>query len=394
MYDFDERIERRNTGCAKYDAMMQAKGRDDLLSFWVADMDFRAPEEVLQAMRDRVDHGVFGYGILEEDYLNAVCGWFEKNHNWRPEKEWIIPASGVVFALYQAVSAFSGEGDPVLIMQPVYYPFAEAIERTGRRVVNSELLYTDGRYEMDFADIEEKIVNEKIKLCIFCSPQNPTGRVWTPEELRTFSGICIRHQVLVISDEIHCDFVYPGHTHTVYASLSEEARESCIICTAPSKTFNLAGLQASNLIIPNARIRKTMKSQLMKIGYYGINTMGVTACRAAYEKGGPWLEALRQYLLGNLECLREGLADIEKEVRIVEPDGLYLVWLDCSGMGMSREELERFITDEAGLWLDEGSLFGKKSGTFMRINIACPRSLLEEGIGRLTAAVKKRRHRP
>ncbi len=390
MYDFDTVIDRHGTGCIKYDRMLQEKGRTDLLPLWVADMDLRAPQEVLDALHERVDHGIFGYTAETDAYRSAVCRWFEMRHGWRPDGSWILTSPGVVSALFHTVQAFTRPGDPVLIMQPVYYPFADAVRESGRRLVNSELLYRDGRYEMDFSDIERKIRENDIRLCLFCSPQNPTGRVWTKEELRAFSDICVRHGVLVVSDEIHCDFVYPGHEHTIYASLSEAARENCVICTAPSKTFNLAGLQTSNLFIPGRKLRTALRKQLLRSGLFGANALGLTACRAAYENGGPWLEELKAYLYENLQCLRDGLAEAGGRIRIVEPDGLYLVWLDCSGLGMEQRDLERFILNEAKLWLDEGSLFGGNSGLFMRINIACPRVILREGIGRLQEALARR----
>ncbi|MGN0507137.1 MAG: MalY/PatB family protein [Lachnospiraceae bacterium] len=388
--DFDRIVDRRNTNSLKYDFATERKQRDDLLPLWVADMDFQLPEEILNELHRAVSHGIFGYSDAKEDYYLALSKWFLDHFSWEPKREWVVRTPGVVFAIATAIRAFTEPGDSVLIEQPVYYPFANCIIKSGRHLVVSELLYENGTYSMNFDDLEKKIVSEKVRLILLCSPHNPVGRVWTKEELLRFSDLCEKYGILVVSDEIHCDFTYPGHPHTIYASLSETAAEHCIVCTAPSKTFNMAGLQISNIFIPNETLRTAFCKELELTGYCESGLLALVGCQAAYTYGDAWLTELKQYLLGNLNYVREFLRTRLPELHLVEPEGTYLIWLDCSGLHLSPEELETLIVDKAKLWLDAGSMFGAHSSQFERINIACPRATLKQALEQLATACRQR----
>lgn len=320
--------------------------------------------------------------------------WMERNHNWKTEREWIVKTPGVVFALGAAVKAFTDPGDAILIQNPVYYPFTNIIRDNDRRVVDNTLIYEktagqsgDNGYRIDFEDFERKLEQEHIKLFILCNPHNPVGRVWTAEELQQLGEICLRHHVIVVSDEIHNDFVYPGYEHTVFANVDPRFAEFTVTCTAPSKTFNLAGLQISNIFIPNEKLRKAFQTEIDKTGYDEPNALGIVACEAAYRAGEDWLDQLRAYLLQNLNFLREYLQEKIPQIHLVEPEGTYLVWLDCSELGITSKELDQFIVDKAGLWLDGGSMFGPSGAAFQRVNIACPRATLQLALDKLKTAI-------
>ena len=386
---FDEVIDRYNTNSEKYDFKTKFGKPEDVLPLWVADMDFRAPEEVLEALHKAVSHGIFGYSESCDDYFQALEHWFFNRFGWKIDQEWLLKSPGVVFGIHAMVRGLTNEGDAVMIQPPVYYPFFKVVEDNHRKLVCNRLVHKESGYEIDFEDFEDKIITEKVKLFIFCSPHNPVGRVWRREELERILAICIKHDVLIISDEIHCDFTYPGHKHIVFATLSEEAKNRCLICTAPSKTFNLAGLQTSNLLIPNQELRRKVKKALYtKTGYQELNQLGLVACQAAYENGADWLEACKEYLKENLDYMRAFLLEKIPQIRLVEPEGTYLVWLDCRGLGLSDEELEDLITNKARLWLSAGSKFDPECGQYERVNIACPKSILEQAMNQLEIAVK------
>ena len=386
MYDFDKIVDRCGTSCLKYDFQVERRGRDDLLPLWVADMDFALPENILDDIKKRVSHGIFGYTDPKKEYFDSVIGWFYSHFGWEGKPEWIMVTPGVVVAISVAVRALTKEGEGVLIQQPVYYPFSEAILLNKRKLVNNQLVYENGKYSIDFEDFEKKIVDENVKLFILCSPHNPVGRVWTEEELRKMGEICLKHNVIIVSDEIHCDFTYEGHKHTVFPSLGEEFENNVVFCTAPSKTFNIAGLHVSNIFIPNPEIRKKFKSELEAFGFSQPNVLGLTACQSVYSKGEEWYRELKEYIAGNLDFAREYFAENMPKIRLVEPDGTYLIWLDCEKLGLSVEELESFVEDKAKLWVDFGKIFGKESGQFIRLNIACPRKTLRQALEQLRAA--------
>ena len=385
-YDFDEIIERRGTNSLKYDFARERGMPDDLLPLWIADMDFRAPREVTDALAARVAHGVFGYAGPLQDYFDALGAWFEKRHAWKCDPRRFVQTSGVVHAFSTLIRAFTREGDAVVVCQPVYYPFESAVRTNGRKLVVSELRETDGRYAVDFEDFERKIVENDAKLFLLCSPHNPVGRVWTRAELERLGEICLAHGVFVVSDEIHADFVYAPARHTVFASVKPEFEKNCAVCTAPSKTFNVAGLQISNVYLADDARRAAFLRELERQGWFGPNLPGLVACCAAYEHGAPWLDALLAYLRGNVDFTRDFLRERAPKIRFVDPEGTYLVWLDFRAFGLSDEALRAKVVGEAKLWLDDGFIFGAGGNGFQRVNVACPRATLRRALERLAAA--------
>ena len=388
-FDFDEIIDRRNTCSIKYDFARERGMPEGLIPLWVADMDFRTPPEVVEALVSSSQHGIFGYTDVKPDYADTLVRWFSRRFNWTVDPAWLVKTPGVVFAVANAIRAFSKPGDAVLIQQPVYYPFAHMIELNERVTVNSPLRYENGAYGIDFDDFEQKIVQNKVRLFILCSPHNPVGRVWTIDELERMGEICLRHGVLIVSDEIHADFVYPGFRHYILANRSAALRDITITCTAPSKTFNLAGLQVSNIFIADPELRKAFRQEIARSGYSQLNTLGLCACQAAYEHGEPWLEELILYLKGNLDYARQFLSERLPRIRLVEPEGTYLLWLDFKALFETEESRQRFIVDKAGLWLDQGTMFGEDGRGFERVNIACPRSVLHQALVRLEKAYRQ-----
>lgn len=386
---FDEVINRYGTDSAKFDTAAEHGYPGDILPLWVADMDFRAPACVQEALHRAVEHGIYGYSIQSGEYYQALESWFARNFDWQLQKDWLITTPGVVFALSVAVRAVTNPGDRVLVLPPVYHPFYSVVENNDRCIVRSHLRYENGTYRMDFTDIERKITENDVKLLIFCSPHNPVGRVWTAEELQRLGAICKKHGVTVISDEIHCDFAFPEHPHTPFIKACPEMTESCIICTAPSKTFNLAGLQVSNIFIPNEGLRMRLQREMDGIAFHGVNRLGAIAATAAYRQGQPWLEDCKAYMRENLAYVRNFLAEKLPRIKLVEPEGTYLAWLDCTGLGLSGEELDHLIIHKAKLWLDSGGIFGDETALFQRVVLACPRATLQKAMEQLEAAVNE-----
>lgn len=375
-YNFDKEINRYNSNSLKYDCARERGIPKDALPMWVADMDFETAPEILSAMHKSVDFGIFGYSVPKEEYYETIIHWFSSHFGWNPKAEWIVKTPGVVFAISVALRALTQKGDAVLIQQPVYYPFRAVIEDNERICINNPLVCREGHYEMDFEDMERKIIENHVKLFILCSPHNPVGRVWSREELIRVIDICKRHNVFIISDEIHCDFTYPGHVHTVLALLAEDYLNKMIICTSPSKSFNLAGLQLSHIFIPDRAVRGKFKKELSAVAYDESGTLALVAAKAAYESGGEWLAELKQYLFDNLKFLRGFLSEYMPKVKLIEPEGTYLVWLDFSACVESPEELKDKMLNKAKIWLDDGTMFGEEGACFERINIACPRTIL------------------
>ena len=387
--NFNIVVNRKNTNCLKYDFAVRRGRPENVLPLWVADMDFKVAPEITQAIEKRVAHGIFGYSEVKEEYFEAVSAWMEQKHGWHVKEDWLVKTPGVVFALAMAVQAFTEPGDAVIIQQPVYYPFSEVIADNGRRIVDNTLeLKEDGKYHINFEDFEQKVKENHVKLFLLCSPHNPVGRVWTKEELKKIAAICRKYDVIVVSDEIHEDFVFNGK-HQGFADLSEDAKNRTITCTAPSKTFNLAGLQVSNIWIANPKLREKFKKQIAAAGYSQLNTLGLTACEAAYRYGGEWHAELLGYLKSNLNFLREFLQTRLPEVKLIEPEGTYLVWLDFGSLGLTEEQREELLTKKAGIWLDSGAIFGAAGEGFERINIACPRSILKDALERIERAVRQ-----
>ncbi|MDF2514016.1 MAG: aminotransferase [Herbinix sp.] len=386
-YEFDKIIDRKNTNSLKYDFAVERGRPEDVLPLWVADMDFQAPSEVLDALGQAVAHGIFGYTEVKKDYFEVIHAWFYKHFGWDVKEDWLIKTPGVVYAITLAVKAFTQEGEGVLIQQPVYYPFEETIILNKRTLAINNLVYQNGAYSIDYDDFEQQIITKKVKLFILCNPQNPVGRVWTVDELTRMGEICLKHNVIIISDEIHCDFIYPGYHHTVFSNINEAFAQNTVTCTAPSKTFNLAGLQVSNIFIQNSELRKKFIDELDRSGYSQLNTLGLIACKAAYQYGETWLTELRAYLYENLSFVREYLKENLPEVKLVEPQGTYLIWLDFSALNLSHRDMKDLIVNKAKLWLDAGQMFGKSGYGFERINIACPRAILKQALDQLVQAI-------
>ncbi|MDR0852556.1 MAG: pyridoxal phosphate-dependent aminotransferase [Clostridiales Family XIII bacterium] len=391
MANFDEIIDRKNSYSLKHDFARERGKPEGLIPLWVADMDFRAPDAVVDALTAASKAGIFGYTVPKPDYYEVVRGWFSERYDYVFRDEHVITTPGIVYALAMSVRAFTEEGDAVLIQRPVYHPFSEVIDDNRRKLVNSPLVQEpDGKFRMDFTDFERKVREENVKLFILCSPHNPVGRVWTRAELEQIGDICVKYGVVVVTDEIHCDFTYPGYKHTSFTTVKESFEDIAITCTAPSKTFNFAGLQISNIIIKNQQLRRKFRKELDKSGYSQPALMGIVACKAAYEYGGPWLEELRAYLKGNLDFLRAFLKERIPQIKMTEPEGTYLVWLDFRTVASSVEDADDLITNRAGLWLSEGSSYGPEGIGFQRINMACPRSVLRQALEQLAVAVADR----
>ncbi len=387
-YNFNTIIDRRNTSSLKYDFSVERGYPADVLPLWIADMDFPTAEPILDALHKAVSHGIFGYSEVKKEYYEAVSGWFQRHLGWKPKSEWLVKTPGVVFALALAIRSLTNPSDSVMIQTPVYYPFYSIIRDNDRTLIENELEYADGRYSIDFADFEAKIKENRVKLFILCSPHNPVGRVWTEAELKQIGEICKKYGVIIASDEIHCDFAFPEHPHTVFAKACPELTDQSIICTAPSKTFNLAGLQIANIWIPNAEYRRKVKKEMERNGYSQLNTLGLVASKAAYEKGDEWLSQCKAYLRDNLDYLRDFIRDRLPKIFLVEPDGTYFAWLNCSRLGLERKELNELIINKARLWLDAGHIFGKCSDQFQRIVLACPRKTLEQALEQFEKAVR------
>lgn len=386
--DFDKVIDRRNTRCLKYDFAKRRGMPEDVLPLWVADMDFATSSYIEDALIERAKHGIFGYSEVQTPYFEILENWLKKHHNWDVQEKWLIKTPGVVFALAMAVKAYTEIDEGILIQAPVYYPFYEVIRDNGRKIVENELyLGDDNRYDIDFEDFEDKIISEKVRLFILCSPHNPVGRVWTAEELVKLGDICVKHGVIVVSDEIHADFVFKGRHH-VFASLKKEFENISITCTSPSKTFNLASMMMSNIFIPNHELKRKFRKELDAAGTSQLGIMGLVACEAAYCKGEEWYRSMIEYVRKNIEFTKEYIAENIPDVSMIDIEGTYLVWLDFHKTGLSAEELDRRIIHNAKLWLDSGKIFGKCGEGFQRINVACPRSILKEALDRIKNILK------
>lgn len=383
--DFDKITDRTGTNAIKYDLAEARNKPKDAISLWVADMDFPTAPCVQKAIAEKAAHGIFGYSRPDSRYYDALKKWFKERHNYKIQDEWVVNTPGVCFALATAIRAFTKEGESVLVQKPVYYPFFNMIKNLSRKVVNSPLELKNGHYEINFQDFEDKIVSEKVKMFILCSPHNPGGRVWKKEELLRISEICLEHNVLVVSDEIHSDITFEGHTHTVYGTLSPAAAENSIICTAPSKSFNLAGLQFSNIIIPCAKLRVDFLRELDRTGYDEPSLMGIVAATAAYSEGAEWFDEAKSYIWRNIQFAKSYIEENCPKIKVIVPEGTYLLWLDFSGLGLTDKEINGRILNNAKVWLDSGSMFGTEGEKFQRINCATPRAILKEALERICA---------
>ena len=381
--DFDRIIDRKNTRCLKYDFAVKRGMPEDVLPLWVADMDFETSSYIEDALTERVQEGIFGYSDVQTPYFEIIRDWMIRHHDWEPQEKWLIKTPGVVFALAMAVKAYTDPGDKVLLQQPVYYPFSEVITDNGREVVSNDLVLTeDGTYKIDFADFEQKIIANGIKLFLLCSPHNPVGRVWTKEELEKIGDICVKHGVTVVSDEIHNDFIWEG-THTVFAGIKKEFADISVTCTSPSKTFNLASMLISNIFIPNQILRRKFRKEMDRAGISQLSVLGLVATEAAYAHGDEWYAAMKNYVRDNIAFARAYVEENLPGVHMIDTQGTYLIWLDFRQTGLTVEQLDHKIIYEAGLWLDSGKIFGKTGEGFERINVACPRAVLQEALDRI-----------
>ena len=383
-YDFDEIIPRRGTNSYKWDSA----GDADILPMWVADMDFRTAPPVVEALRKRVEHGIFGYVRVPDAYYAAVTNWFARRHEWQIEKEWIIYTTGVVPALSAVIKALTAPGDKVMVQTPVYNCFFSSIRNNGCGMIANPLIYRNGTYQIDFADLEQKAADPNVKVLLLCNPHNPAGRVWTKEEHTRIGDICIRNNVWVVADEIHCELVFPGHTYIPFASISQEFLMHSVTCTSPSKAFNLAGLQIANIISADTDIRTKIDKAININEVCDVNPFGVEALMAAYNDSEEWLEELKQYLFANYNYLRAYFAECLPEFPVSMLEGTYLVWVDCSVLNQSSDETVKTLLEKEKLWVNEGGLYGEAGKGFIRINIACPRQQLIEGLNRLRRALK------
>ena len=388
-FDFDTVVSRKNTFAAKYDLAAARNKPLDAISLWVADMDFPTAPCITEVLKERAEHGIFGYSRPDSRYYDAVKTWFKNRHNFTIESEWILNVPGVVYAIAAAIRTFTKEGDAVLIQRPVYYPFSNTINANNRRLVNNALVFKNGHYEIDFEDFEKKIIEENVKLFVFCSPHNPGGRVWTKDELNKISNICLKHNVLVVSDEIHSDITFDNHTHTVYGTLSEQTLQNSIICTSPSKTFNLAGLQFSNIIIANPKIREEFQKEIDRTGYDEPSLMGLAAATVAYSKGAEWFDEAKKYIWNNVLFTEKYFSEHCPKIRVIKPEGSYLVWLDFSAFtNLSDTEISKKVLRDAKVWLDYGKMFGPEGEKFQRINVATPRTILQKALEQISKEFK------
>ncbi len=393
-YDFDTVCDRSNTACAKWDAVKTIFGSEDVIPMWVADMDFPTAEPIVAALKKRATHPFFGYTMPPPSLTEAVVDRLKREYNWKIEPEWVVFTPGTIPALNIAVRALAHPGDEIVLQEPVYYPFFGVVTGSGCRIAHNCLKLARGRYSMDFSDLEAKFTpadgmmsrHSRVKAIILCNPQNPIGRVWSREELERLGEIVIGQGAVVISDEIHCELLYKGHRHTPFASISEEFAQNSIVCMAPSKTFNLPGLESSSIIIPDKKLRERFND--VKSGIVpGVNLFGLTAMEAAYRYGDEWLEQLLEYLQGNLEFAMAYFREHIPRIKLIKPQGTYLLWLDCRALGLDDKALQKLFREQARVGFDDGFMFGLGGSGFQRMNIACPRSILREALGRIEAAV-------
>ncbi len=383
-YDFDEIIDRKNTGSVKWDL-----DKNDVIPLWVADMDFKVAEPILHAMKKRLEHGIFGYAEIPERYYEAEISWWGKRHKFGVEKDWILPTTGVIPALSAVVQAFTVEGDKVIINSPVYNYFNTSIKNNKCEVVINDLIYEETSYKFDFEDFEEKVSDEKLKLFILCNPHNPGGRVWTYDELKRIGEICIKHKVLIVSDEIHRDLVYKDYKYIPMASINNEILMNTITCTAPSKTFNLAGLKTANIVIADEEFRKKVDRSLNINEAIEPNIFGIEALIAAYSEGKEWLDQVLEYLEENRNYLANFIKNNIPELKVMIPEGTYLVWIDCSNLKISTKEFSENLLLEKNIRISYGEIYGENGKDFVRVNIACRRSILREFLNRVEDILKK-----
>ena len=385
--NFDEIVDRFNTNSAKWDSLSAEYGKD-VIALSVADMDLRAPQVLIDKMTEMAQHGIYGYTDLSISYYDAVQGWFQRMYDWEVKKEWIVFCPRIVQAVSLILQNFIEEGDKVLVHTPSYMPITNAVKVNHRTLVESPLLLKNGRYEIDFEDTEERM-KEGVKVLLLCSPHNPTGRVWSKEELLKLGKLCLKYNVLFVTDDIHADFIYGEKQHTFVASLSEKIAEQCIICTSPAKTFNLASLEVANIIIPNKKYRTLFQETLVQAGIHNPTFFAVPALESAYTFCDEWLGDIKSYIEENISFVKNFLSEHLPAIKIIEPEGTYLVWMDCSEWSSKESDLKRWILEEAKVNVSFGSAFGPNNEGFIRINVGTPRPLLEQGLHRIAQVYKQ-----
>ena len=383
---FDEVIDRKNTASLKWDCCKQRFNKEDIIPMWVADMDFKSPDRIIQAIIKRAEHGVYGYTESSEKLARTIMNWLAKKHQWNVEKSWIVHTPGVVTSLNAAILSFTNVGDKILMQTPIYYPFYSSIQDNLRELVTNPMKNIDGFYTMDFDDLEKKLAHG-VRMMILCSPHNPIGRVWRQNELEKVARLCKKYNVILISDEIHSDIVYKGYKHIPIASLGEEECLNSITLISPTKTFNIAGLCQSSAIIANEQYRRKFKNTINRTGAGMLNIFGLEAADTAYSCCEDWLEELMSYLQSNLDIVEEYFEKHIPQIKVIKPEATYMVWLDCNQLPLEMEKLKDFFTLNAGIGLNDGITFGKEGFGFQRLNFACPKTLLMEGLERIEKAV-------
>ncbi len=388
MFDFsffDEVHDRTKSSAIKYKDLPQAE-KMPVIPMWIADMDFKSSPAITEALKRTADHGIYGYGEINDEYKELVIDWYNRRMGWQIEKDELLTMPGVMFGVTMAIRALTKENDSVMICQPVYYPFKNVVINNNRKLVVNELVLSNGRYEIDFKDFEEKIIKENVKVFLLCSPHNPVARVWEKDELTKIAEICLKHNVYIISDEIHSDFIFEGSKHIPISTLSDEIKMKTVTCVAPSKTFNIAGIQASNMIVSDDALREKILKERTATCYHELNIMSIEATKAAYKDSEEWLEGLLKYLKRNAEILQKAFPE-DYKITALNMDGTYLAWLDCRKLNLSADELNDLFLKKAGVWLHNGATFGECGEGFMRMNIACPASVLEEAIERIKSVI-------
>lgn len=385
--NFNEVINRVNSNSVKWDETESIFGKKDVLPMWIADLDFKAPEVVVRALKERVEHGIYGYTTIPNSTRIAIQNWVEKRHNWKISEDWISFSNGIVPAISTAIQSFTNIGDKIAILSPVYNPFFEMIEKNDRVVVHSNLQNVNHTYQIDFIDLAERL-SKDVKMLILCNPHNPSGRVWKKDELQKVGEICLEHRIIVLSDEIHSDLVLPGNSHIPFASLSDDLAQCSITCIAPSKTFNLAGLQSSAIIIPNNELRERFSDIQQKQGFHSLNTFGIVGMETAYLHGEEWLEELLAYVQDNIDYTESYLAEKLPKIKMMKPEASYLIWLDCNAFNLSDEELKHRLLNKGRLAIESGGKYGNSGKGFVRMNIGCPKTTLQDGLNRLYLALQ------
>lgn len=386
-YNFDESIDRTNSHSVKLERLKPVFGSDNLIPLWVADMDFKSPPAIIEALRRRVEHGVFGYTVTPEAYTNSIIRWLDRRHHWQAEKEQISFVPGVVKGLAFAIDLFTGKGDKIIIQPPVYHPFRLVPQSLGREVVNNPLLLEEGQYRMDFAGLREIIAQNDCKMLILCNPHNPGGRAWSAEELKELAAICYDNSILVVSDEIHSDMALPGYRHTPFATVSEKAQANSLTFMAPSKTFNIAGIVSSFAVIPNKELRDQFLAYLEPRELSQGTIFAYTATTAAYDECEDWLDEMVEYVQGNVNFVNNYLKEYIPQIKAMLPEASFLVWLDCRDLHLTQPDLVRLFVDKAGLALNDGSIFGPGGEGFMRLNVGTTRKVLEQALNNLKKAL-------